>query len=237
MAKVFVAVGVGPGVGLAIARRFASSGFDVALVARRADALEALATDVGGGGVKAQPFTADAADTASVKRALATIAAQMGPPEVLVYNAAVATPGVPSSFDPEQMVRDFRVNVVGALAAAQAVIPAMRAAKRGTILFTGGGFAIEPIPMMASLGIGKAGIRNLALSLAKELEPDGIHVNRRVGKGRDAIRSSRHRGGVLEVAHPASRPVPARVDISPDDVNPRISGEEGQCASRASELW
>jgi NAD(P)-dependent dehydrogenase (short-subunit alcohol dehydrogenase family) len=126
--------------------------------------------------VKVQPFTADAADTASVKRALATIAAQMGPPEVLVYNAAVATPGVPSSFDPEQMVRDFRVNVVGALAAAQAVIPAMRAAKRGTILFTGGGFAIEPIPMMASLGIGKAGIRNLALSLARELEPDGIHV-------------------------------------------------------------
>jgi len=176
MARVFVAVGAGPGVGLAIARRFASSGFDVALVARRADVLKVLATDVGGGGVKAQPFTADAADTASVKRALATIAAQMGPPEVLVYNAAVATPGVPSSFDPEQMVRDFRVNVVGALAAAQAVIPAMRAAKRGTILFTGGGFAIEPIPMMASLGIGKAGIRNLALSLARELEPDGIHV-------------------------------------------------------------
>ena len=176
MAKVCAVVGVGPGVGLAIARRFVSGEFDVALIARRADALKTLATGLGGGGVKVQPFPADASDPASLRGALAAIAAQMGPPEVLVYNAAGVTPGAPSGFDLEQMVRDFRVSVVGALAAAQAVIPAMRAAKRGTILFTGGGFAFEPLPMMASLGVGKAGIRNLAFSLAKELEPDGIHV-------------------------------------------------------------
>jgi short-subunit dehydrogenase len=176
MAKVCTVVGVGPGVGLAIARRFASGGFDIGLVARRADALKALAAELGSAGVKAQPFIGDASDTASLKGALATITAQMGSPEVLVYNAAGVTSGLPSALDTEQMVRDLRVSVVGALVAAQAVIPAMRAAKRGTILFTGGGFAFEPMPMMASLGIGKAGIRNLAFSLAKELEPDGIHV-------------------------------------------------------------
>jgi NAD(P)-dependent dehydrogenase (short-subunit alcohol dehydrogenase family) len=176
MAKVCAVVGVGPGVGLAIARRFAAGGFDLVLVARRADPVKALAAELAGSGSKAQAFPADASDVASLKRALATIATEMGPPEVLVYNAAGVTPGAPSAVDGEQVVRDFRVSVIGALVAAQAVIPAMRAAKRGTILFTGGGFAFEPLPAVASLGIGKAGIRNLAFSLAKELEPEGIHV-------------------------------------------------------------
>jgi NAD(P)-dependent dehydrogenase (short-subunit alcohol dehydrogenase family) len=176
MPKICAVVGVGPGVGFAVAKRFTAGGFDVGLVARRANALETLAAQLGSAGAKAQPFTGDASDPASLKGALATITAQMGSPDVLVYNAAGVTPAAPSALDTEQMVRDFRVSVVGALVAAQAVIPAMRAAKRGTILFTGGGFAFEPIPMMASLGIGKAGIRNLTFSLAKELEPDGIHV-------------------------------------------------------------
>jgi NAD(P)-dependent dehydrogenase (short-subunit alcohol dehydrogenase family) len=175
MAKVCAVVGVGPGVGLAIARRFAAGGFDLALVARRAEAVKALSAEVAGGS-KARAFPADASDVASLKRALATIATEMGPPEVLVYNAAGVTPGAPSAVDGEQVVRDFRVSVIGALVAAQVVIPAMRAARRGTILFTGGGFAFEPLPAVASLGIGKAGIRNLAFSLAKELESEGIHV-------------------------------------------------------------
>jgi NAD(P)-dependent dehydrogenase (short-subunit alcohol dehydrogenase family) len=176
MAKVCVVVGVGPGVGLAIAKRFGAGGFELAIVARRAETLKALAAQLAGSGSKARAFAADASDAAALEKTLAAAAAEMGPPEALVYNAVGVTPAMPSAIDPEQLVRDFRVSVVGALAAAQAVTPAMRAAKHGTILFTGGGFAIEPVPSMASLGVGKAGIRNLAFSLAKELEPDGIHV-------------------------------------------------------------
>jgi NAD(P)-dependent dehydrogenase (short-subunit alcohol dehydrogenase family) len=52
----------------------------------------------------------------------------------------------------------------------------MRAKQSGTVLFTGGGLALEPFVEFASLSIGKAGLRSLALSFAKELAPDGIHV-------------------------------------------------------------
>ncbi|MDQ6861378.1 MAG: SDR family NAD(P)-dependent oxidoreductase, partial [Verrucomicrobiota bacterium] len=77
---------------------------------------------------------------------------------------------------PGDLMSDLRTNVGGALASVQQVLPAMRAAKRGTIIFTGGGFALEPHPQFASVGIGKAALRNLALVLAKELAPEGIHV-------------------------------------------------------------
>jgi NAD(P)-dependent dehydrogenase (short-subunit alcohol dehydrogenase family) len=71
---------------------------------------------------------------------------------------------------------DLQVSVGGALAAVQAVLPAMRARGRGTLLLTGGGFAFEPMPPMASLGAGKAALRNLAFSLHADLAPAGIHA-------------------------------------------------------------
>jgi short-subunit dehydrogenase len=162
-------VGVGPGVGMAVARRFAREGFQLALIARRAEAVQAAAAEIGGG---ARGIAADAGDPASLHDALA----QAGAVEVLVYNAVAARPAKPSQLDPAALAAEFAVNVTGALVAAQAVLPGMRAAGRGTILLTGGGFAFEPMPVMASLGVGKAGLRNLAFSLAKELEPEGIHV-------------------------------------------------------------
>ena len=64
----------------------------------------------------------------------------------------------------------------GALAAAQAVLPATRERGAGTLLFTGGGFAFEPMPAMASLGVGKAGISNLGFSRFAELKDAGIHA-------------------------------------------------------------
>jgi short-subunit dehydrogenase len=75
-----------------------------------------------------------------------------------------------------QLVDDFRMNVVGALIAAQIVLPHMKTVGRGTILFTGGGLALEPQPSASSLAIGKAGIRSLAFSLHEELAPFHIHV-------------------------------------------------------------
>lgn len=71
---------------------------------------------------------------------------------------------------------DLRTSVVGALAAAREVLPAMRESGRGTILFTGGGAALRPSTSYASLSVTKAAPRNLALSLAAELRGTGLRV-------------------------------------------------------------
>ncbi len=169
-------VGMGAGIGMSVAKRFAKEGFAIAMIARRAAALETYEASFVASGVNARSFAADISDIAALKIAFDSIHSTFGNTDVLVYNAAVMRRGVPSELSPQQLEEDFRVNVSGALCAAQQVIPSMKAQKRGTILFTGGGLALELFPTHASLAVGKAGIRSLALSLYGELQPVGIHV-------------------------------------------------------------
>ena len=120
--------------------------------------------------------TADAGDEDFLRNAIRSIHDKAGETQVLVYNAFAATPSNPSNLELAQLVQDFRVNGGGALVAVQSVLQPMRRAARGSILLTGGGFALQPAAGMASLSIGKAGIRSLALSLFQELQPAGIHA-------------------------------------------------------------
>jgi NADP-dependent 3-hydroxy acid dehydrogenase YdfG len=173
---VCVVVGVGPGIGNAVARRFGAAGHPVAVLARKKDALDAFARTLAGEGIRAGAYVADAENPASLKDALAAVDHDHGVVDVLVYNAAVLRPGGPLDVGIEQLVREFRVNVGGALVAAQHVAGAMKARRSGTILFTGGGLALDPWPQMASLAVGKAGIRSLAWSLHKDLKPHGVRV-------------------------------------------------------------
>lgn len=119
---------------------------------------------------------ADAADPASLAAALARAAPDHGAPSVLVYNAAAMRYTPLAQLSADELNADLRISIGGALAAAQAVLPAMREQGAGTLLFTGGGFAFEPMPEMASLGVGKAGIRNLTFSLFAQLKDAGIHA-------------------------------------------------------------
>ena len=169
-------VGAGPGVSLAVARRFGAAGYRVALVARRAGAVSKTAGDLATLGIDARAFAADACEEASLRKVFPEIHASLGPTEVLVYNAFGFRQANPSQLPPSGLLADFQVNVVGALISVQSVLDPMKAGSRGTILFTGGGFALEPEPMASSLAIGKAGLRNLAFSLHKELAPFHIHV-------------------------------------------------------------
>ncbi|MDI1478369.1 SDR family NAD(P)-dependent oxidoreductase [Polyangium sp. y55x31] len=173
---VIAVVGAGPGVGLAVARRFTREGFTAALIARRPEALDEYVSELRRAGAEAHGFAADAADEGSLRNAFATLKERLGAPSVLVYNAAVLKQGRPSELAVEDLLSDFRINVGGAIVAAQAVLPDMRAQKKGTILLTGGGLALTPFPAYASLAIGKAAIRNLTFSLGAEVEPDGIQV-------------------------------------------------------------
>ncbi|MBE9035105.1 SDR family NAD(P)-dependent oxidoreductase [aff. Roholtiella sp. LEGE 12411] len=176
MTSLLIIVGMGEGNGLAIARRFAKEGFAIAMIARNQSKLQEYREQLQGSGYEVYDFVADAGDEASLKSAFASIQEQLGNPDVLVYNAAVPRMENVLNTSFETLVNDFKVNIAGALVAAQAVIPAMQAQGKGTILLTGGGFALYPSPDFASLSIGKAGIRSLANTLAGALKSPNIRV-------------------------------------------------------------
>lgn len=176
MEKMCVIVGFGAGNGLSLAKAFGNEGHKLALIARSRAKQEKNLAELEAAGFTTNFFEADAADPVGLSSAFARVREELGDPTVLIYNAFAMRMAAPSKTTPDDLLADLRTNVAGALTATREVLPAMRAAKSGTILFTGGGFALDPLPQFASVGAGKAALRNLALSLAKELKPEGIHV-------------------------------------------------------------
>jgi NAD(P)-dependent dehydrogenase (short-subunit alcohol dehydrogenase family) len=171
-----IIIGYGPGVGGAVAEAFAREGYPLALIARDANKLDEAVKVLLAKGIQAQAFCADAGDAVSLTTALNEVRHTLGDAEVLHYNAAYWRLGPVLETTPESFDDDFRVCVTGALVAARALAPAMIAAGRGTLLFTGGGLALYPSPQAPSLSVGKAGIRALALMLAEELAPHNVRV-------------------------------------------------------------
>jgi short-subunit dehydrogenase len=169
-------IGAGSGISMAVAKRFSTAGYRVAVVARSAANVLKLADELQGAGTEAHGFAGDASSEGSLRKTFHEIHESLGPTEVLIYNAFALGQANPSELPAEQLAANFQVNVIGALVSAQCVIGDMKAAHRGTILFTGGGLALEPEPSYSSLSVGKAGMRSLAFSLHKELAPFDIHV-------------------------------------------------------------
>jgi short-subunit dehydrogenase len=175
-AGVCVVVGVGPGIGQAVAKRFGREGYALGLIARKKDSLTGFVEGLGAAKITARGYPADAEHAPSLVDALKAVEHDLGPIDVLIYNAAVLKPGGPLEVGIEQLVREFRVNVGGALVCAQHASAGMRHRHKGTILLTGGGLALSPWAQMSSLSIGKAGIRSLAHTLHQDLKKDGVRV-------------------------------------------------------------
>jgi short-subunit dehydrogenase len=173
-----VIVGAGPNLGAAIARRFGREGLSVGLVARNRDKLEALARELEQQGITADLEPADIRDATALAAAIAALADRLGPVEVLEYSPVPAgefmKPILETTVDDVRATVEF--SVLGAVAAATAVIPAMLDRSSGTILFTTGGAAINPNPLRAGVGISFAGEVAYARMLHDELRDRGIHV-------------------------------------------------------------
>lgn len=171
-----VIIGAGAGLGEALAKRFAAGGYDIGLIARSSERLEALSRRLLGTGAQVVTAAADAGDSMALSAAIDTIAAKLGAPEIAICNAARLEPGGALDTSTDTLAADLKVNLLGAHAMARQVAPAMLARGTGAILFTGGGLALEPYPDWTSLALGKAALRNLSFSLFKELAPQGVHV-------------------------------------------------------------
>jgi NAD(P)-dependent dehydrogenase (short-subunit alcohol dehydrogenase family) len=174
--KTITVVGAGPGLGSALARRFAHEGWSVGLVALRQSVIDAGLAELEAFAVKTCGAQADVADRPSLERAFGSVVDALGMPDVVVYNASIyqAEAALELSRDALQLALD--VHVVGALNTAQCAIAAMERAGRGVVVFTVNNLARAPEAMSAALSIGKGAQLNLALSLERELEGTPIRV-------------------------------------------------------------
>ena len=178
-------VGVGPGLGAALARRFAEGGFAVAVAARDAGRLRALAQEIGG-----RAYACDAADAASVERLFEEVERDLGTPHVAIYNAGAYAPGAVIEIEAAEFERCWRILCLGGFLVGQGAARGMAKAGRGTILFTGATASLRGGANFANLAVGKFGLRAVAQSMARELGPKGIHVAHVIIDGQ--IRSERY---------------------------------------------
>jgi short-subunit dehydrogenase len=169
-------VGAGPGLGMAVAHRFAEGGYRVTLVARSTDGLAELASGLADTGAQIGTIAADVSDAESLRARIAELYSEEGAPGLIIYNAVMGAPDQLLSSSVEHLQTAYAVDVIGAIVVTQVAAPAMRAAGSGTIIVTGGGFADHPIPALATVSLGKAALRSAATMLGADLQPDGVRV-------------------------------------------------------------
>ncbi|NHA69379.1 SDR family NAD(P)-dependent oxidoreductase [Phycicoccus flavus] len=174
-------IGAGQGLGKAVARRFGAEGFAVALVARNRGRVDALASELEAEGIRAQGFTADVRDPASLRATLEEVTETMGPIEVLQYSPLPQKDFMRPVLEtrPEDLVGPVEFSVYGPVAAVQQVLPGMRFLPEDaspSILFVNGGSAVTPGRTVTGTSVAFAGQRAYIDLLHDELADEGIHV-------------------------------------------------------------
>jgi NAD(P)-dependent dehydrogenase (short-subunit alcohol dehydrogenase family) len=169
-------VGTGPGLGGALAERFANGGHTVALLSRSEGSRQSVAENIAKAGGSAHGFDCDVVDAASTAAAFERIRTELGHPTVLLYNAGAFATGGIGDLDPGKFESAWRVNCLGGLLTAREVLPAMVEQNAETVLFTGATAALRSSAGFAGFAVGKFGLRALAQSMAREYGPQGVHV-------------------------------------------------------------
>jgi len=164
--EVAVVVGAGPGLGNALVRRFAAAGMQVAAVSRRG-----ITTEPG-----ARGYACDATQPAQVTALFAAIAAELGQPDLVVFNVGTWDRGGILEISDALFERAWRTGCFGGFLVGRAAASAMLPRGSGSILFSGATASIRGGAGFAAFAVPKFGLRALAQSMARELGPKGIHV-------------------------------------------------------------
>lgn len=194
--EVAVIVGAGPGLGCSLARRFARAEINVALVARDAQKLEVIAAECSGIGHGARAYACDASVEEQVDGLFQRVAEDLGAPDLVVYNAGAFVRRGILETTAEEFERCWRVGCYGGFLVGRAAARSMLARAHdvavrgrqerptGTIIFTGATASLRGSAAFHNLAVGKFGLRALAQSMARELQPHGVHVAHVVIDGR-----------------------------------------------------
>jgi short-subunit dehydrogenase len=164
-------VGAGSGLSASLARSLAQEGIKIALAARHTDRLADLVKEIG-----AKTFACDASKPDAVAKLFTDVEAALAAPEIVIYNASYRTRGPVVELDPAEVEKSLMVSAYGGFLVAQQAVRRMLPKKHGAILFTGASASVKGYPLSAPFAMGKFALRGLAQSLARELQPQGIHV-------------------------------------------------------------
>ena len=173
MAQTVLIAGVGPGLGAALVRKFATEGCQVGMVARSEKSLQDMAGQLKG---DILPVQADITDSEQVSRAFEKVRDNFGPVDILINHASYAAWKGLLDLSPEQFEQSWRVTVYGAFLCAREAVPDMLKSGGGAILFTGATSGIRGRAGALAFSSAKFGVRGMADSLAREYWPQGIHV-------------------------------------------------------------
>ena len=164
-------VGAGPGLSASLARLFTKEGMKVALAARDVKKLEALVKEIDGGA-----YACDASMPKDVENLFNSVIKDIGEPNLVVYNASGRVRGPIIELDPEEVRKTIIITCYGGFLVGQAAAKRMIKAGAGTILFTGASASVKGYAKSPAFAMGKFGLSGLVQSMARELQPQNIHV-------------------------------------------------------------
>ncbi|MFL5831163.1 MAG: SDR family NAD(P)-dependent oxidoreductase [Solirubrobacteraceae bacterium] len=177
MNKSIAIFGAGPGLGRAVARRYAHEGYDVVLVARRRRLLDSFAEDLAAAGAGAHVIAADLADTDAVGALADQIFAVTGELDALYYAPTPADGFVAAAeLTPQRAQAFMPLAVYSLLALVQQFLPNMIGQGSGAILTAQGASAVQGPPTMSGPGPAQAAQRNYLQSLHAEVADKGVYV-------------------------------------------------------------
>lgn len=168
--------GASSGIGREIAIELGRQGWPVAIGARRTDRLEETASEVRAGGGEPFAHELDVSDPKSIDTFFTAAETALGPLDVLVSNAATASPGWLDEVPVEQVKREVDTNLLGPILIARLAIKSMRPRQRGDLVFITSDATRHPRPRLTTYTATKAGLEGFAHCLSEELEGTGIRA-------------------------------------------------------------
>lgn len=169
--KTALIVGTGSGISASLARALQRDGYTLALASRKPDRFADLARAVG-----ARSYAVDAAEPSEVARLFTDVDRDIGALGFVCYNASFRTRGPFVEQKPDDVLNALKISTFGAFLVAQEAAKRMIPRGEGAIFFTGASASVKGYALSAPFAMAKFGLRGLAQSMARELQPSGIHV-------------------------------------------------------------
>lgn len=169
--EIALIVGSGPGLSASLARLFKREGMKVALAARNIKKLDGLVKEIDG-----RAYACDATSPTDVKNLFQSMSQDLGDPNLVVYNASGRVRGPITELDPEDVRQTILITCYGGFLVGQQAAKRMLKAGNGTLLFTGASASVKGYAKSPAFAMGKMGLTGLVQSMARELQPQNIHV-------------------------------------------------------------